>query len=132
MSTAVFNVKSKMFSVVQTRKTKKCKPELMVVPSRWVGDKCVFFPPNEVVTLSTNPESKPGRGWTVKPAKVLAEAASYENAEKRLAELTSQTDSEDASIGTRQKPPAKKPKFSSKIYKLSDTEVCILTKKNHD
>lgn len=109
-----------MFSVAQTRKSKNSKPELMAVPSSWVGDKCVFFSTNEITKLSKDPKSKPGKNWAAKPAKILAEADSYEAAEIRVTELTSQTDSEDASIGTRRKPPAKKVKFSSNVYELSE------------
>ena len=111
-----------MFSVVKTRKGKKSRSTLSVVPSNWVGNNCVFWPPNELVSLSQNADSKPELKWKPTEGKVLATAETFQLAEVRLSELLGQTDSEDAGVGTRAKPAAKKQKFVPSSYELSEVK----------
>ncbi|XP_058455208.1 uncharacterized protein LOC131432740 [Malaya genurostris] len=114
-----------MFAVVQTRKGKKSKPSLTVVPENWTGDKCVFWPPKGLVSLSRNPNTKPGSSWVATKAKVVGRANSFTEAEKILAELQIITDSEDVEgVGTRKNPVKSKGKFISNTYELqSVTQV---------
>lgn len=110
-----------MFSVVKTRKGKKGRPTLSVVPSNWVGNNCVFWPPNELISLSHDGSTKPELKWKATEGKALAKAETFELAEARLSELLAQSDSEDAGISTRAKPAAKKQKFVSSSYDLVET-----------
>lgn len=111
------------FFVVQTRKTNKSKPSLTVVPSKWVKNKVVYWPPNNLITLSKNNESLPDEStWKQQKCKVVARATTYEQAENTMQKLETVTDSEDAmemTRGTRLHPPKKKQKFVSNSYQLA-------------
>ncbi|XP_058443386.1 uncharacterized protein LOC131436134 [Malaya genurostris] len=110
-----------MFSVVQTRKGRKFKPQLTVVPTTWVGNNCVFWPPNSLVSLSRDASSRPGQTWNAGKAKILASEETYEAAESMMTELEKLTDSEEAEVmETRYALPKKKDKFSTKCYQLID------------
>lgn len=111
------------FYVVQTRKSKKSKPCLTVVPSNWVKDGGVYWPPNNLITLAKNEDSLPDvQNWKKQKCKVVAEAATFDQAESSLQKLEMLTDSEDAVellMGTRSHPAKRKPKFTSKLYTLA-------------
>ncbi|XP_062555718.1 uncharacterized protein LOC134220633 [Armigeres subalbatus] len=110
------------FSVVQTRKTKKSKPCLSVVPSNWVNNENVFWPPRNLISLSTDENSLPDKcTWAKQSCKTVGRAKSYREAENIVSRLEIITDSEDAinmTHGTRANPAKKKPKFVSKSYEL--------------
>lgn len=110
------------FCIVQTRKTKKSLPSMTVVPANWVEDKWVFWPPNNLVSLSKNENSIPDKQmWKKQKCKLAGRAGTFELAEEMMALLEKVTDSEDAAQmghGTRAKPAKKQPKFKSKSYKL--------------
>lgn len=110
------------FAVVQTRKTKKSKPILTIVPSKWIVDNQVWWPPNNFISLSTNESTVPEFNvWTKQVCKIVGRAKTYKLAEDEVNRLEMVTDSEDAvnmTQGTRGHPPKKKAKFVSKSYTL--------------
>lgn len=98
------------FSVVQTRK-KNTKPQISVVPTRWIIGEIVKFPRTNWVALSHDPNSTPENDWVPFPAKVLDQDEEYEGADKLLDRYQSITDSDDAikmTRGTRNTPAVKK------------------------
>lgn len=114
------------FTVVQTRKTKRSRPVLTIVPSKWVSDGCVYWPPTNFVTLSANGDSEPNKDeWRKQKCKIVGRAHTYKSAEEIVRKLESVTDSEDAaqsSLGTRAHPGKKKAKFQSKTYQLAASQ----------
>lgn len=115
------------FSVVQTRKSKKSKPTLTIVPSKWTSGDEVYWPPTNFVSLSANGDSEPIKEvWQKQNCKILGRGHSYKSAEELIRRLENITDSEDAaqcSLGTRAHPGKKKQKFQSKTYQLASPEV---------
>lgn len=110
------------FFIVQTRKTKKSKPCLTIVPTKWVVDNHVWWPPNNFISLSTNESTVPDFCvWASQLCKIVGRTKTYKNAEDEVNRLEMVTDSEDAvnmGQGTRARPPKKKPKFEAKVYAL--------------
>lgn len=122
------NLERKMsFLVVQTRKNKRSRPTMTVVPSGWVKNKSIYWPKSNLVTLSTDGQSEPDMAsWSQQKCKVVGSGASYAAAETIMKRLEVVTDSEDAleiSRGTRGTPGVKKAKFHSKIYQLAPTKT---------
>lgn len=115
------------FSVVQTRKTKKSKPSLTIVPSTWAESGHVLWPPSNFISLSTDEYSIPDSNtWLKQPCKVVGRAKSYREAEDIVNRLEMVTDSEDAvnmMQGTRGRPAKKKPKFEAKFYNLTPPQI---------
>lgn len=115
------------FSVVQTRKTKTSKPSLTVVPSKWIKNGHVFWPPSNLISLSTDEHSVPDDfTWLKQPCKTVGRAKSYREGEDIVTRLESVTDSDDAvtmTKGTRGRPAKKKPKFEAKSYELAPPKV---------
>lgn len=111
------------FYVVQTRKSKKSKPSVTVVPSKWVENNVVHWPPNNFITLAKDENSTPDvKNWKQQKCKIVAKASTFDQAEETMHRLESITDSEDAvqmPMGTRLHPAKKKPKFQSKTYHLA-------------
>lgn len=111
------------FYVVQTRKSKRSKPSVTVVPSNWVKNNVVHWPPNNLITLAKDKDSTPDENnWKQQKCKIVAKAATFVQAEETMHTLESITDSEDAielSRGTRSHPAKKKPKFVSNTYELA-------------
>lgn len=112
-------VRNMAFSVVQTRKTKKSKPSLTIVPSKWVNNGNVSWPPRNFISLSTDEHSFPDEcTWTKQACKTVGRAKTYREAEDIVNKLEMVTDSEDAvdmTRGTRGKPGKKKLKFEENI-----------------
>lgn len=118
----------KMFCIIKTRKSKCAHPELVIVPSNWVKENEISWPPKQWVTLSkNNPESVPESDWIRKKCKMMVtNIANYEKGERVLAELLAKTDSEDAlelARGTRNNPAKKIPKFVSKSFSLTQPQL---------
>lgn len=113
-----------VFCVVQTRKTKKSKPVLSIVPSNWIQDGQVSWPPNNFISLSTDASSVPSVSWIKQNCKVVGRAKSYREGENLVSRLEQVTDSEDAvqQYVTRGRPPKKKAKFEVKTYKLTQPQ----------
>ncbi|XP_062565423.1 uncharacterized protein LOC134227764 [Armigeres subalbatus] len=111
------------FCIVQTRKSKRALPSLTAVPTNWVQDKSVFWPPSNLVSLSQCKDSVPDKQiWKKQACKLLGKANSYHQAEELISMLDKMTDSEDAlqmDRGTRANPAKKRPKFQSKSYQLA-------------
>lgn len=110
------------FSVVQTRKNKKSKPCLTIVPSKWVENGVVFWPQKNFISLSMDENSTPDESWTQQPCKTVGRSKTYSEAEDIVNRLEMVTDSEDAqdmTQGTRGKPARKKTKFEAKSYNLA-------------
>lgn len=110
------------FIVVQTRKTKKSKPILTIVPSNWVQNDQVWWPPNNFISLSTDETTIPDyKTWTKQACKAVGRTKTFRDAENEVNRLQMVTDSEDAvnmTQGTRGRPAKKKDKFESKSYNL--------------
>ncbi|XP_055535922.1 uncharacterized protein LOC129724785 [Wyeomyia smithii] len=109
------------FSVVQTRKTLLSKPALTIVPSLWVSEDTVKWPPNNLITLSRNEQAYPGKEWKTQKCKILGHRSSYKQAEQLIEYLEEITDSDDAaqqSRGTRCRPPTKLEKIRMNLYSL--------------
>lgn len=114
------------FLVVQTRKTKKSKPALTIVPSKWVDSGIVLWPPSNFISLSTDEHSVPDSTWLKQNCKTVGRAKTYREAEDTVNRLETITDSEDAvemTQGTRAKPAKKKPKFEVKSYNLAPPQI---------
>ncbi|XP_055549874.1 uncharacterized protein LOC129732738 [Wyeomyia smithii] len=109
------------FSVVQTRKTLLSKPALTIVPSLWVSEDTVKWPPNNLISLSRNEQAYPGKEWKTRKCKILGHRSSYKQAEQLIEYLEEITDSGDAvqqSRGTRCRPPKKLEKIRMNLYTL--------------
>ncbi|XP_062562278.1 uncharacterized protein LOC134225871 [Armigeres subalbatus] len=115
------------FIVVQTRKSKKSRPVLTVVPSKWVSGDVVYWPPTNFVTLSVNGDSEPVKElWQKQKCKVMGRENTLKSAEEIVRKLENVTDSEDAAqttIGTRAHPGKKKQVFQSKTYQLAALNI---------
>lgn len=110
------------FCVVQTRKSKKSKPTLTIVPSKWVSGDMVYWPLSNFITLSADGNSVPDSTWRTQKCKVVGRAGSFKSAEETVRKLEIVTDSEDAAqtgLGTRANPGKKHVKFQSKVYQLA-------------
>lgn len=111
-----------MFTVVQTKKTVRSKPSMSSVPSGWIVNGQLFWPPRNQTTLITDPQSKADtKTWKMMDCKIIGKPTTLSNAEKSMDKLKDVTDSDDAlllSRGTRNSKPERKPKFVSKSYQL--------------
>lgn len=110
------------FCIVQTRKSKRSKPSLTVVPESWLENESVYWPPNNFVLLAKDETSTPDKQtWKKQNCKKVGQAQTHQQAEEVIGMLDKITDSEDAlqmNRGTRSKPAKKQPKFQSKSYRL--------------
>ncbi|XP_062563492.1 uncharacterized protein LOC134226620 [Armigeres subalbatus] len=112
------------FVVVQTKKNKKARPTMTVVPSTWAKNNTVYWPTANLVTLSYDEHSQPEETWQSQKCKIIGSGPTYTDADNIMKRLEVVTDSEDAaeiSRATRATPGSKKAKFSSKTYQLKVT-----------
>ncbi|XP_065078477.1 uncharacterized protein LOC135701563 [Ochlerotatus camptorhynchus] len=111
------------FSIVQTRKNKRARPTMTIVPNTWVKNNSVYWPMSNLLTLSADENSEPDMAsWSLQKCKVVGRGSTYADAENVMRILEAVTDSEDTveiSRGTRATPGTKKPKFNSKVYQLA-------------
>lgn len=112
-----------MFSIVQTKKTVRSKPEMSKVPVGWMVKDKLYWPPNSLKTLIDDPSSKADpKSWKeITNFKVIGKPMKCEAAESTMQKLSELTDSDDAVLmdrGTRNTKAKVKPKFTSNLYKL--------------
>ncbi|XP_065079183.1 uncharacterized protein LOC135702108 [Ochlerotatus camptorhynchus] len=119
------------FSIVQTRKNKRARPTMTIVPNTWVKHNSVYWPMSNLLTLSADENSEPDMAsWSLQKCKVVGRGSTYADAENVMRILEAVTDSEDTveiSRGTRATPGTKKPKFNSKVYQLAPAKHQLQT-----
>lgn len=121
------------FIIVQTRKSKRSKPSMTVVPSKWARKDYVYWPPANLSKLSTDPCSEPNTAiWSTQKCKIVGHGQTYESTDELMKKLEAQTDSEDAllySRGTRANPGKKAPRFKLNQYQLATfkevSDICM-------
>lgn len=112
-----------MFSIVQTKKTVRSKPEMSKVPVGWLVKDKLYWPPNNLKALIEDPTSKADpKSWkAISNFKVIGKPMKYAAAESTMQQLSQMTDSDDAVLmdrGTRSTKAKSKQKFTSNLYKL--------------
>lgn len=116
-----------MFSVVQTRKG-DAKPEMFVVPTKWLIDQKikrkqlkVQYPERNFKILSRDVDSELEPNSVQEPCKLLGKKGTYQEADGMISDFMDITDSSDAermTRGTRNTPAQKVKQFLSKSYAL--------------
>lgn len=117
------------FIVVQTRKTKRSKPQLAIVPTGWIINKTLFWPPNNLNEQIEDPNSKADPNtWKPVECKIFGNPTTFASAEDTINKSTNLTDSDDAKLmgrQTRRTKAPKKPKFQSKFYEIQEAKPMV-------
>lgn len=112
-----------MFTLKQTKKSVRSKPEMSSVPNGWLIKGKLYWPPANQTKLMADPTSKADpKSWKeMKNFRIIDKSLTTAAAENRMEKLSQVTDSDDAllkGMGTRQTPGKKKQQFTPNSYTL--------------